>query len=200
MNFKPRTFFKESVLARKYCKGKGIEIGRAEHNQFGLDDCINVAPKERENFWKQSQIKQCGKFSKIDMYGTAENLPVDGHSYDYILSSHVIEHVPNPIKAFFEWDRVLKPGGIVFMIFPKRNADPNDVNRPVSRLIDIINQYNNPKPLNDEKLHIWIFTLDSMVTLIEYCINQYGLKWQIIDTQETDDKVGNGHTVVIKKL
>ena len=192
--------FKSSKLALKYCKGKGVELGGAAHNPFNLENCINIAPKEREKFWKKSQIDICGKHLPIDLYGTAEDIPVDDQSCDYVVSSHVIEHVPNPIKAFFEWTRVLKPQGIVFMIFPKRNVDPNDVDRPLSRIIQIINQYGDPQPLTDEDRHIWIFDLNSMVTLIKYCIDVYELPWEIIETQETDDKVGNGHTIVARKI
>jgi SAM-dependent methyltransferase len=191
--------FKYSQLAFKYCKGKGIEIGRAAHNPFGLSNCINIAPEERQEFWKQSQLNICGEYSPIDIYGTAELLPVKDNSFDYIISSHVIEHVPNPIKAFFEWDRVLKPGGIIFMIFPKRDSDPKDVHRMISSLHDFIEQYINPQDLNDEELHIWVFNLDSMIKLITHC-NTMGLNWEIIYSLETDDKVGNGHLVICRKL
>jgi ubiquinone/menaquinone biosynthesis C-methylase UbiE len=41
----------------------------------------------------------------------------------------VVEHLPDPIAAFFEWNRVLKAGGTIFMIFPKRDALPADRGR-----------------------------------------------------------------------
>lgn len=190
--------FPESKLAHKYCKGKGIEIGAAAHNPFGLENCLFLANKERVEFWRQSEISMCGKYIEPDMYGDAENIPLEDNTLDYLLSSHVIEHVPNPVKAFLEWNRVLKNNGIIFMIFPKRDADPNDVNRPVSEIEDFINQYDHPQPLTDENCHIWIFTLETMVNLIDYCNENYNLGWNIIDYQETDDKVGNGHCVVCR--
>jgi len=190
--------FPESKIAHRYCKGEGIEIGAAAHNPFGLENCKFLAHKERVEFWKESEISMCGEYIEPDMYGTAEEIPVEDNSQDYIVSSHVIEHVPNPIRAFLEWKRVLKNQGIVFMIFPKRDADPNDVNRPISEISDFYKQYNNPQPLNDNSCHIWIFTLETMVNLIDFCNETYGLGWKIIDSQETDDKVGNGHTIVIK--
>jgi len=191
-------FFPESKLAHKYCKGKGLEIGAAAHNPFGLENCLFLANKEKFEFWRQSEISMCGKYIEPDMYGDAENIPLEDNTLDYILSSHVIEHVPNPIKAFMEWNRVLKNNGIIFMIFPKRDADPNDVNRPVSEIEDFINQYDHPQPLTDEKCHIWIFTLETMINLIDYCNENYNLGWNIIDYQETDDKCGNGHTIVCR--
>lgn len=191
--------FKESESAKKYCKGKGIELGRAAHNPFNLEDCINVAPEERQDFWKQSQFDVCGTFAPIDLYGTAESIPVEDHTYDYIISSHVIEHVPNPIKAFLEWDRVLKDKGIIYMIFPKRGADKNDIGRQLSPLMDFVKQYNDPQPLTDEHRHIWVFDLDVMLHLIRVCNDLYGLKWRVIDWMVSDDKIGNGHVIVAVK-
>lgn len=190
--------FPESALAHKYCQGKGLEIGAAAHNSFGLEDCLFLANSERIEFWRESEINNCGDYIRPDMYGDAENIPIAGDYLDYVISSHVIEHVPNPIRAFLEWNRILKNQGIVFMIFPKRDADPNDVNRPVSEISDFYKQYNNPQPLTDEHCHIWIFTLSSMVGLIDYCNKEHNLGWDIIDSEETDDKVGNGHTIVCR--
>jgi len=191
--------FKESQLAHKYCKGIGIEIGPASHNPFNIDGCLFVSPKERIDFWNHSQEIMGEKPQDIDEWGDAENLPFDDNSFDYVISSHVIEHVPNPIKAFTEWNRVLKKDGIMFMIFPKRNADPVDLYKPISTLQSFIDQYENPQPLNDNECHIWIFTLQLMLDIIDYCNNTFSQKWDIIEKLETDDKVGNGHCIVCRK-
>ncbi|HZR82565.1 MAG TPA: methyltransferase domain-containing protein [Candidatus Binatia bacterium] len=39
-------------------------------------------------------------------------------SVDFVIASHVIEHVPNPIHAFYAWHRVLRPGGLALCIVP----------------------------------------------------------------------------------
>jgi len=191
--------FKEMELAHQYCTGRGVEIGPAAHNPFGLKDCLFLAHTDRIEFWRESEKNMCGEYIQPDMFGNAEDIPVEDNSLDYVLSSHVIEHVPDPIRAFIEWDRVLKPGGIVFMIFPKRDADPGDVNRPVSEIDAFFSQYENPQPLNDHDRHIWIFTLQSMIELIEKTCLTCNLKWEIIETEETDSKVGNGHTIIARK-
>jgi SAM-dependent methyltransferase len=43
---------------------------------------------------------------------------VSGNSYDFILSSHNLEHFANPIKALKEWQRVTKPGGGLVLVLP----------------------------------------------------------------------------------
>jgi hypothetical protein len=37
-----------------------------------------------------------------------------------------------------------------------------------------------------------------MVELIDYCNKEHNLGWEIVDYEETDDKVGNGHMIVCR--
>ncbi len=39
-------------------------------------------------------------------------------SFDIVMSSHVLEHIANPIKAIKEWQRVLRPSGFILLILP----------------------------------------------------------------------------------
>jgi SAM-dependent methyltransferase len=39
---------------------------------------------------------------------------------DFVCSSHVLEHLSNPIRALKEWIRVLKPGGIIYCAVPDK--------------------------------------------------------------------------------
>lgn len=45
-------------------------------------------------------------------------LPFDGDTYDVIILSDVLEHIPNPQNLANEMDRVLKPDGILFLNVP----------------------------------------------------------------------------------
>lgn len=47
-----------------------------------------------------------------------EVLPFPDESQDYVFTSHVLEHIANPIKAINEWFRVLKVGGYLILIVP----------------------------------------------------------------------------------
>jgi ubiquinone/menaquinone biosynthesis C-methylase UbiE len=46
---------------------------------------------------------------------------VSSISYDFVLSSHCLEHVANPIKALKEWCRVLKVRGNLILILPDKD-------------------------------------------------------------------------------
>lgn len=192
--------FKESELAHKYCKGKGIELGAASHNPFNLAKCKNVAPICDQTFYEQAQRDMGEEPVKIDYHGTADNIPVSDESKDYIVSSHVVEHIPDLIGAFLEWNRVLKNEGIIFTIFPKRNALPSDVGRPLSTIEEIEkNHIPGNKGKVDEHNHIWVFSLHSFIDLIVHCNHEYKLGWKILEVLETDDKAGNGHCVICQK-
>jgi len=68
------------------------------------------------------------------LIGEAARLPeVPGDSYDAVLSSHVLEHIANPLGALGEWRRVVRPGGHIMLIVPHKDAT-FDHRRPVTTL------------------------------------------------------------------
>lgn len=65
-----------------------------------------------------SQIQNQEGYGKIDYVSDILNIPVPAESYDVILCTEVIEHVPDPISAIKEISRILKPGGILLLTAP----------------------------------------------------------------------------------
>jgi len=53
--------------------------------------------------------------------------------YDFLLSSHALEHCANALKALGEWLRVLKEGGVLVLLLPHREGT-FDHRRPVTAL------------------------------------------------------------------
>ena len=53
-------------------------------------------------------------------------------SYDFLLASHILEHVANPLRALGEFHRVLKPKGFMLIAVPNR-LHTFDHRRPVTR-------------------------------------------------------------------
>ncbi len=49
---------------------------------------------------------------KIDLFGTAYDIPVKDEHFDTVLCTAVLEHLEEPDKAIKEANRVLKRGGI----------------------------------------------------------------------------------------
>jgi hypothetical protein len=50
-----------------------------------------------------------------------QRLPYDDASYDMVLCSHVLEHVPDDRAAMREMCRVLRPGGLAVILVPTRD-------------------------------------------------------------------------------
>jgi SAM-dependent methyltransferase len=61
-------------------------------------------------------------------------------TFDYVVSSHNFEHLPNPIRFLRGCAEVLRPGGILSMAIPDRRAC-FDYFRPVTRLSDWIQAF-----------------------------------------------------------
>lgn len=70
-------------------------------------------------------------------------------TYDFILSSHSVEHIANPIKALCEWQRVLKPEGIIIMVVPHKDLT-FDHNRPVTTIEHLVQDFTNGVTERDE--------------------------------------------------
>lgn len=60
--------------------------------------------------------------------------------YDFVLSSHVVEHMGNPLKALYEWKRVLKNHGLLLLCAPDKDKT-FDHRRPTTSLDHLIEDY-----------------------------------------------------------
>jgi len=178
---------KESALAHKYLDGlKGIEIGGASYNAFGLDT-INVDIKA--DTLSSSKSAQYGvEPMPIDVISPGDDLPFDDKSYDFVISSHVIEHFYDPIKALLEWQRVARK--YIFIICPHKYR-MFDRDKERTTLNELLNRHDNPI-VQTNFAHQAYYT---PVNFIALCCR---LELDVIELQEVDDKVGNGFTVVIK--
>lgn len=192
---KSRMKFRESRLAHKYLDGlTGLEIGGSAHNPFGLksrnvDYCADLT-----TVFKRKEVELCGEALKVDVVTPGDELPLPDESENFVLSSHVIEHFFDPIKAIKEWLRVVRPGGYVFIIAPhkERTFDKDRTRTPLQELLDR-HDGKIPKPDVDTHKHYSVWMTED---LLEVCRH---FNWTVVEFQDVDDKVGNGFTLVIQK-
>jgi len=69
---------------------------------------------------------------------------IKDQSYDFVVSSHVLEHTANPIKALNEWKRVVRDNGILFVVCPHKEGT-FDHFRPSTDLSHLIADFNENK-------------------------------------------------------
>jgi SAM-dependent methyltransferase len=79
-------------FAEKFCQGRGLDIGCGD---WPLS-------------WAMPIEKKHG--------GDAMALPLE--KFDYVFSSHCLEHLVDPIKALKHWKSRLKKGGVLFLYLP----------------------------------------------------------------------------------
>ena len=60
--------------------------------------------------------------------------------YDFVFSSHTLEHIANPLKAIREWLRIIKPCGHIIMIVPEK-SECFDHKREYSKFSTLLTQY-----------------------------------------------------------
>ncbi len=81
-----------------YCQGQGLDIG------YGGDlVCENAKGWDIEDG------------DAMCLEGLADN------SFDFVYSSHTLEHIVDPAIALKNWWRVLKPGGTLILYIPHRD-------------------------------------------------------------------------------
>ena len=88
---------------------------------------LHFAPEQA--FYKLFRNQKNIEYTTTDLFSPLADvkadicdLPFDDNSYDIIFCNHVLEHIPDDIKAMQELFRVLKPGGMAILQIPQELA------------------------------------------------------------------------------
>lgn len=146
---------REQILKHVAKDKKGLEIGpwfaplapkREGYKCLSLDvfdtETLRKKAAQDPNIPKSS----IPLIEEVDILGSATDLEEAiaardaAGTFDYIISSHNFEHLPNPIKFLRGCERALKPGGYLSMAVPDKRAC-FDYFRPISTLGALIEAY-----------------------------------------------------------
>ncbi len=98
--------------AEKYFKGRLLDIGCGSKRKLDLvGDLV-------EEYLGLDHADTKHDTSKVDIFGTAWDIPVPDNSFDCVLSTSVLEHLEEPEMALRESLRVLRPGGHALYTVP----------------------------------------------------------------------------------
>jgi SAM-dependent methyltransferase len=134
-------------LVARHLEGSGIELGPG-HHPFSLTlPGVEVRFVDR---WLPEQSKELfphlaahEDFTAPDIvsdFNTDRLDPVPDASQDFVIASHVLEHLAEPIGFIAEIHRVLRPGGTALILLPDRHRT-RDSNRPGTSLEHLVTEY-----------------------------------------------------------
>jgi len=111
------------------CIGDGVEVGPGPKPQIHPDDTIKIKYIEQATpdqwhllYGKDTKVPVDPDLWKHYVVGNADSIPVEDGSLDFIFSSHVIEHLANPLGHLAYWGKLLKKGGVIVAIIPDRSG------------------------------------------------------------------------------
>lgn len=180
--------FKESQLAHKYLDGlKGIEIGPSQHNPFNLDLVFVDHPVKWLDYHDE-QIHLDGGYIRPHYFAEATKLPFKDKSFDFVINSHVIEHIWRPQDALKEWIRVARK--YIFLIVPHKDRT-FDKDREVTSADEILSREFREEY---EDMHHNVWRTADFIDFVE----KTQLPLELVESLDIDDKVGNGFCVIYK--
>jgi SAM-dependent methyltransferase len=140
----------DHVITNKH----GLEIGGPSWylESIGL---YSTKPKSLDNL---HLFEKPGPFQYLDakghvIRGDAVAMPFKAQTYDFIVASHVLEHIKNPLQALKEMWRVLQPGGFVYLILPFKPLT-FDHRRPTTTLDELVRHYEDKETEQDVMDHV----------------------------------------------
>jgi len=97
---------------------------------------------------------------KPDVVADATELPVAEGSLDFLIASHVLEHLPFPLQALKAWYRALSPQGVLIIKVPDKRFT-FDSRRRRTALAQLKAEYESPE-LFDWRAHYvdWVENVD----------------------------------------
>ncbi|RLJ63665.1 methyltransferase domain-containing protein [Sulfurisoma sediminicola] len=108
--------------AVQLCRGTGVEIGSL-HKRLPLVASVlyldvRKTTELREIYRNDERVSHIGQ---VHLVAPGSRYPfIDDNAFDFVVSSHVLEHTCNPPRQIEEWLRIVRPGGIVYMIVPDK--------------------------------------------------------------------------------
>ncbi|AFY35629.1 methyltransferase domain-containing protein [Calothrix sp. PCC 7507] len=189
------------------CQGRGVEIGPGTNPQVLPSTKIDITYIEQSSPEQWNTLyNDTGKYpvnpklwSRYQI-GEAHSLPVPDGSLDFIFSSHVFEHLANPLGHLQYWHSKLKAGGLILAVVPDVAGCKDYVYRPCP-LNNILQEYQqgimepnfehynrwakyrapgqDPKLFYEAKrsIHVHFYTNRNMAELLSYAVEHLGYSW-----------------------
>lgn len=104
----------ESVIEVGAGSGHHYPFVRHECSKYVMtdsgDEMLAVAKRNYESLILEGKVA----IEKQD----ASRLTFPDASFDRLIATHVLEHIPDPVAVLREWNRVVKKGGLISIVLP----------------------------------------------------------------------------------
>ena len=142
-------------LILKICKNKnGVEIGGPSKTGINIyNNVSNIDNIVFSNSTIWAKLNNEYKFrekksGKVIINDTVNIKDIKDKTYDFLFSSHCLEHIANPIKALKEWLRITIDSAYLILILPEKSMC-FDHKREISKFDVLLKQYENNVGEND---------------------------------------------------
>jgi ubiquinone/menaquinone biosynthesis C-methylase UbiE len=128
----------------------------------------------------EQNIRDAGLHGNILLeHVDAKELPFDDGEFDWVISNSIVHHIPEPLDCLREMQRILKPGGLLFV---------RDLLRPNSSEIvnEFVEMYAGDD--NDEQRQLFRQSLHAALTPSEMAGLMESLGWSASTVEQTSDR------------
>ena len=132
----------ENSYLRSHLHGRGVEIGGL-WRKFKVPSGTKVWYLDRLSTDELARHypELSGSIVVPDIVADAEAVPL--RALDFIIASHVLEHLPFPLRALKSWYEALRGGGTLLLKVPDKRFT-FDRNRRRTSLQHLIEEFENP--------------------------------------------------------
>ncbi|MGH7263374.1 MAG: class I SAM-dependent methyltransferase [Candidatus Rokuibacteriota bacterium] len=200
--------------------GTGLEIGALHHPTPVNRLWARVRYVDRLSLEEQRRHYPelaAAPLVRPDIVAEADRLtPLADGSQDFVIASHLLEHLEDPIAAFEEWHRVLRPGGVLFLAVPDMRRT-FDRDRPRTTLAHLVADHRDGgrgsraahyleyarlvdrrdgQAAEDQaqaymargySIHFHVWRPDDLDELLDHLRDAHGLRWRVVKRVETPE-------------
>jgi SAM-dependent methyltransferase len=129
-------------------KKRGLELGGPSNDNANIiyqnAETIDNVIFSKNTIWSSHNSDEYNyyenKKGKVIISDATDIKIINDEEYDFAFSSHLLEHIANPLKAIKEWVRVVKKEGFIIIVVPEKSYC-FDHKRNYSEFSTLLSQY-----------------------------------------------------------
>jgi len=214
-------------LLVRHIVGSGVEIGPG-HVPFPLGPGTSVRyvdrwqPEENRGLFPELAHVEFPRPDIVADLNVDRLSALPDASQDFVIASHVLEHVAEPIGLLADIHRVLRPGGVVLILLPDRrrtfdrDRDPTTLAHLVAEyeagiteidddhVVEFLEKTGLPQGATPEErranidlhlsrsIHVHCWTDEEFFPVLLYAVEHLDQRWEFVDGVVSDDEGPSG--------